>query len=362
MRVVQILPELNEGGVERGTIELAKEFDKNNIESFIISGGGNLLNQLKNSKTKHIRCNVFSKNILTFIPRVFILRRILRDISPDIVHVRSRFPAWILYFAKHNLNFKIVSTVHGLNSPNCYSKIMTKADRIICVSNYVKNHVIKHFKTPTSKIKVIFRGVDLSNFDPKALPDKYTIRENFGYKKDDFIIACVGRISQTKNIQTLIKAVSIIKRTHPNIKALIVGSVHKKRKKYFEMLLNIRKELKVEQNVIFTGNVNNISQIYKLCDVIISPSIKPESFGRSIAEAISINTPVVASNHGGVKDIIIENTNGYFFEPTDENELAKKILKAKGLKFDGFNYISKTFNLANMSKDTIELYKEILSE
>lgn len=360
MKVVQILPELNEGGVERGVVELTREFQKYDIKSFVVSSGGKLVNELNKNGVEYVYCDVCSKNIFTFIPRILKLRKILKHISPDIVHVRSRIPAWLLLFAKFGLKFKIVSTVHGLNSVNFYSKIMTKADKIICVSNYVKEYIIKNFSADVLRIKVIFRGVDIENFNPQNLPCKSELRQKFSYCDNGFIVSCVGRISATKNIETLIKAVKILQEDYKNIKLLVVGGVHKNRKNYFEKLLKICNELEVKDFVIFTGSLNNIQEIYKLSDVVVSPSIKPESFGRSVAEAIAINTPVVASNHGGVKDIIQSGVNGYFFSPLDEKELAKKIAMANKLEFDGFSYIKNKFNLENMVKDTMMVYKEVL--
>lgn len=357
---MQILPELNEGGVERGVVELTREFNDYGITSYVISNGGSLTNELEKNGVKHIKFDVYSKNLLTFFIRSFKLKKILKDINPDIVHIRSRLPAWLLRFAKSGLKFKVVSSVHGLNSPNFYSKIMTDADRIICVSNAVKEHIIKHFNAPLDKIRVIFRGVDLSSFDASKLASKDELRDEFGLKKDEFIVSCVGRITQGKNIKTLLKSTELLKKQFKNIRVLIVGGVHHKRKKHFEELKKLCEVLDISDVVNFVGSIKDIAKIYKLSDVVVSPSSKPESFGRSVAEALAMNIPVVASNHGGVKDIVKDSINGYFFEPFDEVELAQKIASAKGLKFDGFSYISSKFTLKNMTDETIKVYKEVV--
>lgn len=354
MKIVQILPELNEGGVERGTVDISKFLDKDNIENYVISNGGRLEKNIKN----HIKFDVSSKNIFTFIFRVFKLRKILKDLNPDIVHVRSRVPAWLVFFAKKGLEFKVISTVHGLNSINFYSKIMTKADKIIVPSNCVKEYIIKNFNVNKDKIFVIFRGVCLSDFNYLDLDSKEKLRKKFNLKNDDFIVSCVGRITNLKNIETIIKAIKNLQ----NAKLLIVGGVHKKRQKYFEFLKSLICEMGLEKRVIFTGSISKIAEIYALSNVVVSASLKPESFGRAVAEAIALNTPVVASNHGGVKDIIIEGVNGYFFEPLDEKELARKILLANSLKFDGHSYIKSKFSIENMYNDTLKIYKKDLYE
>lgn len=358
MRIIQLVPELNQGGVERGVIDINKYLVKDGIESFVISKGGKLGDILVKDGGKLIEFDVCSKNIFTIIPRVIKLRKILKDINPDIVHVRSRVPAWLIYFAKKDFDFKIVSTVHGINSPNFYSSIMVKADAIITPSNTVKEHIIKYFNAVPSKITTIFRGIDLIKFDSNNLKNKEELRIAYNLKKDDFVVSCVGRITNLKNIETIIKALNLNK----NFILLVVGGVHQKRKGYYEYLIKLVREFNLEEKVRFVGSISEISEIYKLSDVVVSASKKPESFGRNIAEAIALNTPVVASNHGGAKDIIIEGVNGYFFEPLDYKELSEKLIMAKELKFDGFSYIKSKFSLEKMYNETLRIYNEVINE
>jgi glycosyltransferase involved in cell wall biosynthesis len=170
----------------------------------------------------------------------------------------------------------------------------------------------------------------------------------------------VGRVTQLKDYETFIKAILIVKKEIPNVKALIVGGVRSDKEDYLNSLKNLIKELHLEGNIIFTGSQSKIEQIYALSDIVISSSKKPESFGRAVAEAICMNKPVIATNHGGVKDIIIENKNGFFFEVGNDKELAKNILKSRTLVFDGYSYISNTFSLENMVNKTIEVYKRLV--
>lgn len=360
MRIVQVIPELNEGGVERGVVELNREFVKKGIESFVISAGGKLKNQINLDGGNHIKFDVCSKNIFTVFRRVKGLKKILKELKPDIIHVRSRVPAWLVYFANKSLKIKVVSTVHGFNSVGFYSSIMQKADAVICVSNSIKEYIQKYYQTNENKITVIPRGIDLELFNPKNIDE--TFIENFKQEfnlKDKFIVSSVGRVTQLKDYETFIKAILLVKKEIPNIVGLIVGGVRSDKEDYLNSLKNLIKELNLEENIIFTGSQNKIEQIYALSDVIISSSKKPESFGRAVAESICMNKPVIATNHGGVKDIIIENVNGFFFEVGDDKELAANILKSRVLEFDGYSYISSNFSLRNMVNKTIEVYEDL---
>ncbi|MDD5406926.1 MAG: glycosyltransferase family 4 protein [Sulfurovaceae bacterium] len=360
MRIVQLLPELNEGGVERGTVELNREFVKLGHESIIISCGGKLVSQIELDGGEHVKFDVCLKNPFTAIFRVYRLRKLLRELKPDVVHVRSRVPAWLIYFAKRGLGLKVVSTVHGFNSVNFYSSVMTKADAVICVSGSIKEYIQKHYSTLEEKITVISRGIDLDKFNPQNIDHEFISKFIKQYNlENNFIITTVGRITQLKDIETFIKAIAITKETIPNIKGLIIGGIHKDKQNYFDSLKQLIRELKLENEIVFTGSQSNVAEIYTLSDVIVSASKKPESFGRSVAEAIAMNTPVIATNHGGVKDIIIEGKNGYFFGVGDQVELANKIILAKVLSFDGYSYIESNFSLKQMVDKTLHVYERL---
>ena len=361
MRVVQLLPELNEGGVERGTVELNREFVKKGIESFVISAGGKLQNQIDIDGGKHIKFDVCIKNIFTVFSRVAKLKKILKDVNPDIIHVRSRVPAWLIFFANKSLKIKVVSTVHGFNSVGFYSSIMQKADAVICVSSSIKEYIQKNYQTSENIITVIPRGIDLELFNPKNSSNEFI--NNFKKEYDlenKFIVSSVGRVTQLKDYETFIKAVFLVKKEIQNIKALIVGGVRSDKEDYLNSLKKLIKELNLEENIIFTGSQSKIAEIYTLSDIVVSSSKKPESFGRAVAEAICMNKPAIATNHGGVKDIIIENVNGFFFDVGDNKQLALNIIKAKDLSFDGYGYISKNFSLENMVDRTLEVYERLI--
>lgn len=363
MKIVQLLPELNEGGVERGVLELSREYVKKGFESIVISNGGKLDKQIEIDGAKHITFDVCSKSIFTVFKRVQKLKKILKELNPDIIHVRSRVPAWLVYFANKTLGFKVVSTVHGFNSVSFYSKMMTNSDAVICVSNSIKEYIQKNYNTKEEIITVIPRGIDLNLFNKNNLDENFII--DFKNKYDltnNFIISSVGRITQLKDYETFINAIYLVKKDIPNIKALIVGGVRSDKKEYLRTLEELVKKLNLDENIIFTGSQSKIAEIYYLSDVVISSSKKPETFGRAVAEAIAMNTPVIATNHGGVKDIIIEKENGYFFEVGNFSQLSEMIFKSRELNFDGYNYISNNFSLTSMLNNNLKLYQEVIQK
>jgi glycosyltransferase involved in cell wall biosynthesis len=234
-------------------------------------------------------------------------------------------------------------------------------DHVICVSNSIKEYIQSHYKTPDSKITVIPRGIDLKKFNPEKVDRDFMKSFSHQYGLEGkFIVTVVGRITQLKDIETFIHAIAKVKEMIPNVKALIVGGVREDKQGYFESLKTLVHELQLEDEVIFTGSQSYVAEIYALSDVVVSASKKPESFGRSVAEAIAMNTPVIATNHGGVLDIIREGMDGYFVPIGDHTILASKIMDAKQLLPKGQEYIRKNFSLEQMVNKTLTVYQAMI--
>lgn len=358
MKIVQLIPELHEGGVERGVIELSRELVKLGFESVVISNGGKLVSQLERDGALHVKLDVCSKNIFTAPWRIFQLYKKLKTLNPDIIHARSRVPAWMAYCANKFLNIPFVTTVHGFNSISAYSRIMSQGDHVICVSNAIKTYIQKHYNTPENKITVIPRGIDLEKFNPQNLDLAFMNEFNNQFNlKDKWIVSTVGRITQLKDLETFIEAIAILKKDFPNVIGLIIGGVRTDKQNYFNSLKVLIDSLHVKETIHFCGSTDKVAEVYALSDVIVSSSKKPESFGRSVAEAIALNTPVVATNHGGVLDIIEEGVHGYFTAIGNAPDLAQNIAKAKNLQFDGYSYIHTNFSLKQMVERTVVIYK-----
>ena len=362
MKIVQLLPELNEGGVERGAVELSRELVKLGHESIIISAGGKLVDQIKKDGGTHITFDVHSKNILTAPFRVLKLRKILKEIQPDVIHARSRVPAWITYLANKSLSFPFVTTVHGFNSVNAYSKVMTYGDKVICGSKFMIEHIMKYYQTPMEKIVLIPRGVDMDAFGSELNKDFISEFKQKYMLDDHFIITQVARITHWKDQKTTIKAFIEVKKHIQNAKLLFVGSVDGSRTHYYDELRKMIEESPYAEDIIFTGNQQHVKEIFSLSDVSISASNKPETFGRANVESIFMGTPLIATNIGATADYVIEGKNGYLFQPNDAEMLSKLIIKSSKSTFDQeemASHVKNNFSLKQMVDKTVSVYNSV---
>ena len=196
MRIVQLLPALNEGGVERGTVELNREYVALGLKSMVISRGGKLVEQIELQGGRHITFDVASKNPFTVPWRAVRLRRLFRELEPSIIHARSRVPAWLCVLANRKPRRPFITTVHGMNSVNAYSRVMTFGDHVICVSEVVAAYIQEHYGVPDARITVIQRGVDLKVFDPakvdRAFTEEFRSKHQLHGRK---VILSVGRVT-----------------------------------------------------------------------------------------------------------------------------------------------------------------------
>ena len=361
MHIVQLLPELNQGGVERGTVEFSRELVNRGHQSTVISAGGTLVEQIETDGGKHITLDVCSKNPLTFVKRATTLRSILSILSPDILHARSRVPAWICRKANKTLRAPFVTTVHGFNSVNKYSEVMTQGDRVLYGSSAVKKHILEHYSVDESKLRYVPRGIDTERFNPLE-SDLHFIEQ---FKEDQeledrLVITIVGRITEWKGHDTYIRALAEGQKTHPEVVGLIAGGVWHGKEDFLQSLKDLAQELGAE--IRFVGSQTHVREIYTLSDLVISAaSIKPETFGRTAAEALAMNKPVIASAHGGSLDIILDKINGLFFPPNDSEALAQKIFQALEFDFSNMrNHIEENFSLDHMTEAELAVYSELL--
>jgi len=344
-------------------VEFSREMARRGIESFVVSAGGRLAGQIEADGGRHFVFDVCGKNPLTVLPRAFGLRRLLRRLHPGILHARSRVPAWLAYLANRPLGIPYVTTVHGFNSVNPYSRVMTYGDRVICVSNAVREHILRHYKVPDEKIAVIPRGVDLEQFDPGRLDNAFMagFSKEFGLE-GRCTVTSVGRITQLKDYETFIRAIGRLRGEAPGILGLIVGGVREDKRKYLESLRKLVTTLDLEKHVRFTGSQTQMAEIYALSRVVVSSSRKPESFGRTAAEALAMNVPVVATAHGGILDIVREGETGFLFQPGVPEDLKRKILLADGLRGTKFrDFIENNFSIQSMVEKTLQQYEILLS-
>ena len=361
MRIVQLLPELNEGGVERGVVDFNRELVQRGHDSMVISAGGRLAAQIEAHGGQHRSCDIASKNLLTAWPRVLQLRRLLRELQPDIIHARSRVPAWLAWLANRPLGLPFVTTVHGFNSVNAYSKVMTYGDRVICVSGAIREHVRKHYHVPEETLWVIPRGIDLEQFDPEQLDQAFIAEFRQRYQlQGRCVISSVGRVTQLKDYETLIASLVALKPQMPELTGLIVGGVREDKQDYFARLQAQVRQAGAGDYIHFTGSQSRVAEIYALSTVVVCSSKKPESFGRAAAEALAMNVPVVASGHGGILDIVREDQTGYLFNPGDVATLSARLQQAAGRSWSGLRpFVVENFSLEQMVEKTLAVYAEL---
>lgn len=361
MKVVQLLPELNEGGVERGTVELNREFVKRGLESVVISRGGKLVAQVERDGGTHILFDVCSKNPLTAPWRVMQLRALFRQLEPDILHARSRVPAWLTWLANRSLKYPFVTTVHGLNHPNKYSEIMTRGDRVITVGEPVRDHILKHYRVDPDKVRVIQRGVDLEQFDPTKLDRAFidAFRKKHGFE-GKYVVTSVGRITWLKDYETFIEAISLVQRDIPEIVGLIVGGAREDKQDYLGELKNLASKLGVADRIVFAGSQSMIAEIYALSDVLVNASLKMGNIGRTIVEAFALDTPVIATTYEGLDDLVEDGINGYLINTRDPQDLAEKIRLVHRGEFKNIRKrLNPEYTLATMVEKTLGVYGEV---
>ena len=334
--ILQVIPAMDMGGAEVGTLEISSYMKKKGWNLIVTSSGGSLVEKLNFQKINHIKLPLNSKNPLIIFFNIFTLAWIVKKYKVKIVHVRSRAPAWSTYYACSMFRgVKLVSTVHGAyNNQNIFKKIynsiMLKSTKIIAISRYIKNYLLKNYKfsrKELEKIVVIPRGIDPERFNPKNINSKRLFFLSKQWELPDGIpvILFPSRIAPFKGHKTLLKAIAILKKD-PKIKfiCLMVG-LSKKNSNYETEINSFIEENDLFDYVKFLGPCHDMPAAYKISDIVVSPADKPEGFGRIIIESQSMKKPVIASAHGGSLELVKNNYNGLLFKPNDEHELADKL-------------------------------------
>ncbi len=365
MKILQILPSLDDGGVERGTVDSNRLYIEQGHESWVISAGGKRVAAIEADGGHHMTVDVKSKNPLTALPRMWALRKALRKIRPDVIHYRSRVPGWLTLWANaaSDLRIPTVSTLHGLNHPCFYSSVMMRADRVIAVSSVGAQFIRDNYPwVPEEKVTIIPRGIDLETFNPETVDSAWQREFAQAYDLEGkFVATAVGRVSALKGIDTLIRATALLKDWEA-FTAVVVGGPQKNQEHVLDDLKALADELGVAHKVRFTGSQRKVPEIAHLSNVVCSCNTKkPESFGRTVAEALAMNTPVVAAKHGGVLDIVRDEIDGYFYPPCDAEALAEALRKIPSLSTAGLRqHIDDNFTAPHMVNATLKIYQSLM--
>ncbi|RKG31767.1 glycosyltransferase family 4 protein [Acinetobacter tianfuensis] len=364
MKVMQLLPELNSGGVERGTLEIARALVADGHQSVVVSNGGRLVNQLENEGTTHLTLPIHKK-ALSSLRQIRPLRKLIETEQPDIVHVRSRVPAWLTHFALKGIPAHkrphLISTVHGFYSINRYSQIMTQAEKVIAVSDSVVKYITDHYKNcPPQDIVRIFRGID-----PKAFPHGYQpsakwlldTYKDFPQLEHKFLLCLPGRITRLKGHETLIALIEQLHTQYPQLHAVIVGGADPKKAAYLEEMEKSIASKRLTDKITFVGHRSDIREWLAFCDVALSLSNQAETFGRTALEALSLGTPVVGWNRGGVAEILSRLYPQGLIAADDHAALLQAIQQ----QVDDPQPVAPVtqFSLKDMCDQTLQLYKQV---
>jgi len=368
LTVVQILPALESGGVERGTLEVGKYLVEQGHRSIVISAGGRLVEQLQGEGSEHFTWEVGRKSPYTLLRYVGRLRRFLRDENVDILHVRSRMPAWVGYLAWRGMDPKrrprFVTTVHGLYSVNNYSAVMVKGERVIAVSSTVLNYIRNNYpKVAPGSIVVINRGVDPAEFSPDFRPSTAWLadwRREYPDLQSGRILLLPGRITRLKGHEDFLRLIADLRSCGLPVRGLIVGGAAPGKQAYLDELRHLTHNLGLDAAITFTGQRGDLREIMAVSDIVLSLSSKPESFGRTVLEAYSLGIPVIGYAHGGVGEQLEALLPEGCIAPGDLLALADRI--KQWLDTPPRMTKQHAFTLNNMLQGTLALYAQLANK
>ncbi len=361
LTILQVLPALKVGGVERGTVEFAVYLKKQGHNPIVISSGGTLVDELETHEITHIQLNVGKKSVSTLL-LINKLKQIMLDLKVDVVHARSRLPAWMCHWAIKSMKAAqkphFVTTLHGLHSVSRYSSIMARGDAVIAVSKTAEEYLYKYFnKYLKSRPHMIYRGIDpqFSHTHEVGLSWQRDFKQKLPSDQSYKTVLMPGRLSRVKGVENLI---SWLKSTTHNCKLLLTAQQNEST--YSQNINNILTANQVSDRVVWLGIERNMVDLYASVDLVVSVNNKAESFGRTVLEALSVGTPVVAFAHGGVAEIMSELYPLGCVEYGNNKELAKKIdafiMKAPEV------LPHRKFSNQSMFEKTVDVYQKLLMQ
>ena len=373
--VLQVLPELEMGGVELGTVQIATEMTNRGIKNFVASQGGRLVHELERDKVKHLTLPLKSKNIFKMRENAKALEKFIKENGINIVHARSRAPAWSAYWAAKAAGVHFVTTFHGtyglgpLGIKKVYNKVMTYGEKVIAISNHIKNHILKNYKkTPEQNIVLIHRCVDTEKFSPEAVSQERMINKikEYHIPDDKPVLFLGGRITHWKGQHVLVEALSKMK--NRNFYCVIAGD-EQGRDDYVKQLKELAKKHRLGNKLTIQGKVLDMPAAMMVSNVVLSTAIEPEAFGRIAIEGQAMGKIVVASNIGGSLDSVVDGVTGKLYESSSAQALAEALDWALGLSEKEIAKISKAamknarenFSKQLMCDKTIKVYNEVLN-
>lgn len=360
MNILHLVPALESGGVETGTIDLAVSLKKLGHAVTVISNGGPLTKELASGGVSHVRLPVHKKSPFTVlvVPRI---ASIIKKNHINIIHASSRVPAWVGFLASKLTGVPFVTSCHGFYSKHFLSSVMGRGKLVMVISKTIGERMVEAFGVPREKIRLVYRGVDLAKYT--YCPDKYE------GKKDLFRVINIGRLTPIKGQHEFIKAMKRVSEKVGRLEAWIVGGLQKGKSSYAAGLRETVESLGLENCVKFLGLKNDVPELLKKCDLLILSTNVPEGFGRTIIEAGAVGTACCGSNVGGIREIIDDGVTGLLFSPGNDVSMADAVTKMLGspelcgrCAGNLRKKVEKFFTLEEMARKTFSVYKEAIEK
>lgn len=372
--VLQVLPALVSGGVERGTIDVARALVEAGWRSIVVSRGGPMVHELERIGARHVTMPVHSKNPLVWRSNFDRMVDLIWREGVDLVHARSRIPAWIAWRAARRNGVPFVTTFHQRPAARTalkrlYNSVMVRGDRVIAISHYIAERLVADYGLDPARLRVIQRGVDLSLFDPDRVTAERLIRLSERWRIPDGVpvVMLPARVTKWKGHGLLIEALAKLERG--SCHCLMVGEDGGRRSVKAALEPKIAK-LGLTPHVHFVGRCDDMPAAYKLADVVVSASLDPEPFGRVMIEAQAMGRPIVAADHGGARESVLPGDTGWLFRPGDPDALAEGIRTAltldpadrDRLAERAVAHVREHFSRYQMCARTLAVYSELLDE
>lgn len=366
LTVLQVLPALQSGGVERGTLEIAAHLVAQGHRSLVMSAGGRMVAELEAAGSTHIGWPVGRKSLLTLllIPQ---LRELWRREQVDIVHVRSRFPAWVVYLAWKGMSPEhrphLVSTVHGYYRPGCYSRIMTCGERVIVISKTIQDYVQKAYHVEAGKLQLIYRGVDMSQYTPDYQPDaawQQAWYAEYPQTRGKRLLLLSARLSRWKGAAAFVDMLRIVCRQYKDVHALLVGEIASDKQAFARTLQQKIHQAGLADSVTLTGYRKDVKQIMSMASIVYSLATEPEAFGRTTVEALSLGIPVIGYQHGGVAEQLAALLPEGAVQVGNVAEAA--MLTLNWLEHPPEVTPNTQFSLQVMQQRTLEVYQAVMAD
>lgn len=370
MKVLQILPELNSGGVERGTLEVASRLIAEGHEALVVSNGGRLVADLERSGARHFTRPVHRKRLATLL-QIAPLRGLLAAERPDILHLRSRAPAWVAWLAWRKMDPairpRLVCTVHGFYSVNAYSAVMTRGERVIAVSESVRAYVLSNYpRVEPERLLTIHRGVD-----PAAYPAGWhapaawraSWAKDFPATQGKALLTLPGRLTRWKGAEDFIAILAGLRSRGLPVHGALVGETHPKKRAYEGELRGAIAAAGLTDQITLTGVRSDLREIMTESAAVLSLSLEPEAFGRTTLEALCLGRPVAGYNHGGVGEQLAALFPEGAVPAGDRAAMEEKL--AAWLRPGGGPQsapgLNRDFTLDRMLERTLEVYQQLVA-